>query len=1033
MKNNFLIPLIVILTILSFKVSAQFWDTYNDTWSVTDGLNRKIPNNSATGDPKANKTLAVFYYMWHEYHADPAGWGPFDITKLLAANPTNPAYAGSPMFHWWGQPWMGYYNNLDVFIFKKHMQMLIDAQVDYIFFDVTNANIYASALIPKLDALEALKAQGMRVPKFLFIVNSSAAATINSLWTTIYSKNLYSDLWAYWGGKPLLLADPTVATTQQQNFFTMRYTWAWNNVNGQWTWLDNYPQPVHKSSTGVIEEMSVTTAGHPISDIGKSYNYGEPALDQYKVTTVTPQGVYFNQQWSRALSASPPIVLVTQWNEWIAQRFIATCPTAKAGDWCGQMMGTQATNGSTFFVDDYNAEFNRDIEPSNGINRDNYYYQLMQNVRKYKGVRAMPQSTVAKTITINTDFSQWFDVGPEYRDNIGDIVHRDNNGYTNGVHYTVNTGRNDIVLSKVARDNDNIYFYVKTNSALTASTDANWMTLYIDADTNRSTGWEGYDYILNRTRNGNTCSIEKNNGGWSWSKIGDGTFAVKGDELQIQVSRSALGQTASPLIVDFKWVDNVYNSEIMNFIDQGDIAPNGRCNYRFIENSSQVTQTPYNGIHNIPGKIEAEDYDNGGQYIGYSDLTKNNSGGQYRTDDVDIESTTDTGGGFDIYGTQAGEWLKYTSYATETGLYNVSFRVASTTDNRSIRLFIDNRDISGSIVLPNTGGAQTWQTFTINNISIQQGNHLITLFSETGDASINSFSFVNSNTPGSGIGLTGNYFNDNYAFNTTNSTWTASSYETAAWAPPANITWFTSPASTRIDTTINVPKGDLQNFLSGVKNLNAQGPISVRWTGAIVFLYSGDYTFYLSGADGMRLKINNKNIIGTFASGDPVWLVRPYLDSGTAYLPLAGTVAVTANQVGVKIPITVEYYSVGVTAWSILADRGIKLEWESTNQVRQIVPKSQLYPDIPTYVNNLFLENNITIYPNPLRNQLTINSENLQLDEISITDLQGRMVYRNVESFKGAKTIDLKELDKGVYFISLKINSDKIVKKIIVQ
>lgn len=76
-------------------------------------------------------------------------------------------------------------------------------------------------------------------------------------------------------------------------------------------------------------------------------------------------------------------------------------------------------------------------------------------------------------------------------------MHRDHRGRYSE-YYVNNTGRNDIVGAKVARDDDNLYFYVETADRLTPSTDRNWMLLLIDTDRDRSTGWNGYDVIVNR-------------------------------------------------------------------------------------------------------------------------------------------------------------------------------------------------------------------------------------------------------------------------------------------------------------------------------------------------------------------------------------------------------------------------------------------------------------------------------------------------------------------------------------------------------
>ncbi len=44
-------------------------------------------------------------------------------------------------------------------------------------------------------------------------------------------------------------------------------------------------------------------------------------------------------------------------------------------------------NSTYFFVDQYNAEFNRCVQPMKDGYSDNYYMQMTQNIRKYKGIR----------------------------------------------------------------------------------------------------------------------------------------------------------------------------------------------------------------------------------------------------------------------------------------------------------------------------------------------------------------------------------------------------------------------------------------------------------------------------------------------------------------------------------------------------------------------------------------------------------------------------------------------------------------------
>jgi len=77
------------------------------------------------------------------------------------------------------------------------------------------------------------------------------------------------------------------------------------------------------------------------------------------------------------------------------------------------------------FVDTYNQEHSRDVEPMKGGYGDNYYYQMVNYIRRFKGARPLPAASAPKSIDITGPMSQWDDVGPEYRDAIGDTTHRD--------------------------------------------------------------------------------------------------------------------------------------------------------------------------------------------------------------------------------------------------------------------------------------------------------------------------------------------------------------------------------------------------------------------------------------------------------------------------------------------------------------------------------------------------------------------------------------------------------------------------------
>src|SRR5690606_17965208 len=115
----------------------------------------------------------------------------------------------------------------------------------------------------------------------------------------------------------------------------------------------------------------------------------------------------------------------------------------------------------------------------------------------------------------------------EYRDTKGDVFHRDYKGY-GGLHYTNNSGRNDIVTCKVAADKKNVFFYAETDQPLTPSSGKNWMLLLIDADRNPATGWYGYDFLINKKIKDNKTTIlmryDANAAGDHWTEVSELTY-----------------------------------------------------------------------------------------------------------------------------------------------------------------------------------------------------------------------------------------------------------------------------------------------------------------------------------------------------------------------------------------------------------------------------------------------------------------------------------------------------------------------------
>ncbi|HCN84263.1 MAG TPA: hypothetical protein DIT07_11695 [Sphingobacteriaceae bacterium] len=343
---------------------------------------------------------------------------------------------------------------------------------------------------------------------------------------------------------------------------------------------------------GKREEMAVTPAQHPSSLVGKSWSRknGEPQLNQYdlpeatyvpwlKKTVTHPEGygIYFQERWNEALKADPSFLYINDWNEWIAGKYQ---PAA------GTTFDFMRRKNSYFFVDQYNAEFNRAIQPMKDGYTDNYYMQMAENIRRYKGVRPIPRLKGLTHLKIDGAFADWKAIDVEYRDTRGDVMHRDYNGY-GGLHYTDTSGRNDIITCKVAVDNSNVFFYAETDQNLTPSSGKNWMLLLIDADKNSGTGWYGYDFMVNKKVIDNKTTTlmhyDANAPGDHWVEVAKVNYRYKGNKLEVAIPRNLLNLKSNDWSFDYHWSDNPVDlKDPISLSTSGDSAPNRRFNYRCI-------------------------------------------------------------------------------------------------------------------------------------------------------------------------------------------------------------------------------------------------------------------------------------------------------------------------------------------------------------------------------------------------------------------------------------------------------------------
>ena len=583
------------------------WDNYSDTWVATDAVGRSIATQEEVGSPRSDRWVGIFYFLWHGAHVN---GGPWDITRILNIDPDAMNKRDSPLWgpihapHHWGEPLFGYYVGDDRWVLRKHAQMLADAGVDTLIFDTSNKVIYEQYYTPLFETLSEVRAEGNATPYVAFLTPFwDPASTVQELYDRLYSKGLYEDLWFRWEGKPLILANPAQVNPELHEFFTFRRpqpSYFRGPIHfdekgahpeqgpqpNMWAWLEVHPQHVFLNDRGEMEQMAVGVAQNAVRDpnappegvftglrlgtlsepgsLGRSFHNGGDAegLD------AVPYGYNFAEQWERALREDPLFIFITGWNEWFGGRF-------------DEFAGVKLP---VMFVDTFDQEHSRDVEPMKGGHADNYYYQMVDYIRRFKGARPLPPASPVTTIDVDGDFAQWADVGPEYRDTVGDTAHRDHPGYNTATRYLNTSGRNDFTTMKVARDETFMYFYAKTREPIGPCTNPDWMVLFLNTDRKQETGWSGYDLAINRrVKDGSTTVVEHTAKGWNWQPKGAAKFKVEGNELMLAVPREMLGLVGGDEIdIEFKWADNFQLEDNMDaFTMNGDSAPFGRFNCRY--------------------------------------------------------------------------------------------------------------------------------------------------------------------------------------------------------------------------------------------------------------------------------------------------------------------------------------------------------------------------------------------------------------------------------------------------------------------
>lgn len=599
---------IIAATLSLAGVLAANAGTPSDQWALTDALGRKSRSHKVAGDKNDGKFVGMFYWTWHQTidHDDNGGKDNKrnkvkNITEVLRKHPeairdyNHPVWGVGeerPGTFYWDEPLFGYYRTDDKWVLRKHAEMLADAGVDAVFFDCTNGSILWDTSVKALmETWTQAQKDGVDVPKIVFMLPFMASPdsrkSLLRLYETIYGKGEYEHLWFYWKGKPLIMAYPdnledNPLENEIRDFFTFRPGQP-DYVEGpkrddHWGWLEIYPTHGYAADpqTGKYEQAVVGVGQNARWESGGhccAFNL-PGTFGRSHTRTLAPDmrddaylyGGNIQEQWDRAIDQlDPEMVFVTGWNEWTS----------------GMWNSSHGWSDPVSFVDQFDGEHSRDIEPTRGWGDkgDVYYQQLVDNVRRFKGMEVPEQASAPKSIRLGHE-EDWTGVLPHYTAYRGNTMHRDADGRYD-MHYTDTSGRNDITGARVAHDRNNVFFRIETAERPTPSGDPNWMMLFIDADCDRSTGWNGYDYIVNRVSpTGNKVTVERCTGSeWEWEKAGEGELSVTDRSVEMRLPKKVLRMGAEP-VFEFKCADGLTSpGDVLDFYVSGDVAPGGRFNY----------------------------------------------------------------------------------------------------------------------------------------------------------------------------------------------------------------------------------------------------------------------------------------------------------------------------------------------------------------------------------------------------------------------------------------------------------------------
>lgn len=355
--------------------SANNNDTSN--YTVTDELDREM----TVAGKKKNKTVGIRYFL-HFGTGDSNQL--YSVSNILATD-SNAASSDAAWTaagggavgtkHWWGEPLFGYYISTDAWVIDRDVQMLTDAGIDFIAVDTTDG-FHETELTGLMNILSKYDKQGFVVPKVAFTDTTSIESEL------VAYKSAHAEFDGLWY--------ETASVTSITNKYTV------------------------KVADNVAAAMSASAFYGETGNHTRSFDGYTNSTDANAIL----EGYNFGFDFESAIKSGKNTIFIESWNEWIATR-------------------KEAANNQAIVLEE-NADINNssDIQPMKDGYSDNYYMQMVNYIKQYKGkiITNTNLNTASTTenvgIDVNGDFNQWNKVSTHYLDYTSDIENRSAGGYT---------------------------------------------------------------------------------------------------------------------------------------------------------------------------------------------------------------------------------------------------------------------------------------------------------------------------------------------------------------------------------------------------------------------------------------------------------------------------------------------------------------------------------------------------------------------------------------------------------------------------